>query len=85
MVGETGFEPATLCSQSKCATGLRHSPHKYHHYFMQSIKKNKLKKRLAYALKMFFYNGKAYNFISYIKTILMVYKQGRIKNSEIEN
>src|SRR5690606_23386109 len=26
LVGETGFEPATLCSQSRCATGLRHSP-----------------------------------------------------------
>jgi hypothetical protein len=25
-VGETGFEPATLRSQSECATGLRHSP-----------------------------------------------------------
>ncbi len=26
MVGATGFEPATLCSQSRCATGLRHAP-----------------------------------------------------------
>ncbi len=26
LVGETGFEPATLRSQSGCATGLRHSP-----------------------------------------------------------
>ena len=26
MVGETGFEPAALCSQSRCATRLRHSP-----------------------------------------------------------
>ena len=26
MVGETGFEPATLCSQSRCATKLRHTP-----------------------------------------------------------
>ena len=26
IVGETGFEPATLRSQSECATGLRHSP-----------------------------------------------------------
>ena len=26
VVGETGFEPATLCSQSRCATRLRYSP-----------------------------------------------------------
>ena len=26
MVGETGFEPATPCSQSRCATRLRYSP-----------------------------------------------------------
>ncbi len=26
LVGETGFEPATLCSQNRCATRLRHSP-----------------------------------------------------------
>ncbi len=26
MVGTTGFEPATLCSQSRCATRLRHVP-----------------------------------------------------------
>src|ERR1700722_7127713 len=26
MVGETGFEPATPASQTRCATGLRHSP-----------------------------------------------------------
>src|SRR5688500_1590760 len=26
LVGETGFEPATLCSQSRCATRLRYSP-----------------------------------------------------------
>ena len=26
MVGATGFEPATLCSQSRCATRLRHAP-----------------------------------------------------------
>ena len=25
-VGETGFEPATLWSQTRCATGLRYSP-----------------------------------------------------------
>ena len=25
-VGATGFEPATLCSQSRCATGLRYAP-----------------------------------------------------------
>ena len=28
MVGETGFEPATLCSQNRCATRLRYSPTK---------------------------------------------------------
>ena len=28
LVGATGFEPATLCSQSKCATKLRHAPKK---------------------------------------------------------
>ena len=28
-VGETGFEPATLWSQTRCATGLRHSPSHY--------------------------------------------------------
>ena len=26
LVGATGFEPATLCSQSRCATKLRHAP-----------------------------------------------------------
>ncbi len=26
MVGATGFEPATLCSQSRCATRLRYAP-----------------------------------------------------------
>ena len=26
MVGKTGFEPATLCSQSRCATKLRYFP-----------------------------------------------------------
>ena len=26
MVGERGFEPPTLCSQSRCATWLRYSP-----------------------------------------------------------
>jgi hypothetical protein len=26
MVGETGFEPATPWSQTRCATSLRHSP-----------------------------------------------------------
>ncbi len=26
MVGATGFEPATPCSRSKCATKLRHAP-----------------------------------------------------------
>ena len=26
VVGPTGFEPATLCSQSRCATKLRYGP-----------------------------------------------------------
>src|SRR5574340_371504 len=26
LVGVRGFEPPTSCSQSKCATGLRHTP-----------------------------------------------------------
>ena len=26
IIGATGFEPATLCSQSRCATKLRHTP-----------------------------------------------------------
>jgi RNA 3'-terminal phosphate cyclase len=26
MVGVAGFEPTTLCSQSRCATRLRHTP-----------------------------------------------------------
>jgi hypothetical protein len=26
VVGATGFEPATLCSQSRCATRLRYAP-----------------------------------------------------------
>jgi hypothetical protein len=33
MVGATGFEPATPCSQSKCATKLRYAPI---HYFMNA-------------------------------------------------
>ena len=28
LVGAAGFEPATLCSQSKCATRLRHAPNR---------------------------------------------------------
>ena len=28
LVGETGFEPATLWSQTRCATRLRHSPNR---------------------------------------------------------
>ncbi len=30
MVGVTGFEPATLCSQSRCATKLRYTPELKH-------------------------------------------------------
>ena len=32
MVGETGFEPATLWSQTRCATRLRYSPTWDHWY-----------------------------------------------------
>jgi hypothetical protein len=32
MVGETGFEPATLWSQTRCATRLRYSPTWVHWY-----------------------------------------------------
>ena len=34
LVGETGFEPATPCSQGRCAARLRYSPQKYpiYHY-----------------------------------------------------
>ena len=28
-VGETGFEPATPWSQTRCATGLRYSPNSF--------------------------------------------------------
>ena len=28
LVGVAGFEPATLCSQSRCATWLRHTPNR---------------------------------------------------------
>ena len=34
IVGETGFEPATLWSQTRCATGLRHSPRKTNPIFI---------------------------------------------------
>ena len=36
MVGETGFEPATYCSQSNRATRLRYSPPKQAAYYLQS-------------------------------------------------
>ena len=29
LVGVAGFEPATLCSQSRCATWLRHTPYRF--------------------------------------------------------
>ena len=34
MVGVRGFEPPTPCSQSRCATGLRHTPNsrEYYHF-----------------------------------------------------
>src|SRR6476659_8313668 len=35
MVVETGFEPATLCSQSRCATRLRHSPKPPHEVILR--------------------------------------------------
>ena len=43
MVGETGFEPATLCSQNRCATRLRYSPNElaYSTYIILFKEKNK--------------------------------------------
>ena len=35
-VGETGFEPATLWSQTRCATGLRHSPNQEFFFSVKS-------------------------------------------------
>ena len=32
LVGETGFEPATPWSQTRCATGLRYSPVLFYRY-----------------------------------------------------
>jgi hypothetical protein len=32
-VGETGFEPATPWSQTRCATGLRYSPGKIYSWY----------------------------------------------------
>jgi hypothetical protein len=40
MVGETGFEPATPCTQNRCATRLRHSP----------TEKNNLQKQIVVGL-----------------------------------
>ena len=38
MVGETGFEPATLWSQTRCAAGLRHSPTAKQHNKKEKLK-----------------------------------------------
>lgn len=37
LVGETGIEPATPCSQGRCATRLRYSPTKDEFYNMADI------------------------------------------------
>ena len=33
-VGVTGFEPAALCSQSRCATKLRYTPYSVHYHWV---------------------------------------------------
>ena len=40
LVGKTGFEPATSCSQNRCATKLRHFPTlcKYYNKFLENVK-----------------------------------------------
>ena len=44
LVGETGIEPATPCSQGRCATRLRYSPTKDALYSMVAVatQENKL-------------------------------------------
>ena len=44
LVGETGIEPATPCSQGRCATRLRYSPTKDGLYSMEEVatQENKL-------------------------------------------
>ena len=44
LVGETGIEPATPCSQGRCATRLRYSPTKDELYSMEDVatQENKL-------------------------------------------
>ena len=37
LVGETGIEPATPCSQGRCATRLRYSPTKEQLYSMADM------------------------------------------------
>ena len=37
LVGERGFEPPTLCSQSRCATWLRHSPTAVFWWFLEKL------------------------------------------------
>jgi hypothetical protein len=39
MVGETGFEPATLWSQTRCATRLRYSPTHNHSALSRRVAK----------------------------------------------
>ena len=49
MVGERGFEPPTLWSQTRCAARLRYSPKLIDYYELvpspTKISKNKLKKQ----------------------------------------
>ncbi len=42
MVGETGFEPATPWTQTKCATKLRHSPNDAYRNILDMVRKERL-------------------------------------------
>ena len=46
MVGAEGFEPPTLCSQSRCATRLRYAPTAFIIALHASLAKEALKRRM---------------------------------------